>query len=258
MRDIEKCLSALGFSELEQKIYLCLLCNGNMSAYQIAKKIDISRSSIYNCLEHMVSKGMAELIPNETAIYCAQKPDILIGKMKKEFLESAARADELLSGYAATQYGEAYANIKGLPTILMKAEDIVRNSQNEIYINTDMKLDFLETALTKVRKKGTRVIVYSFYNIGDSQNYELYTHGREEKEEKTRLMVVADGEIALVAGIDGQGQWQGTVTGNKLFVKIMSEHIHNDIYLLKLRDMYGREMYDRIHIGTAYEGRNRQ
>lgn len=67
-----------------------------------------------------------------------------------------------------------------------------------------------------------------------------------------------DGQIALTAGMDGQGQWQGTITGNKLFVKIMSEHIHNDIYLLKLRELYGREMYDKIHIDTAYERRNRR
>lgn len=257
MSDIEKCLNTLGFSDLEQKIYLCLLSNGNMSAYQIAKKIDISRSSIYNCLEHMVDKGMAELIPNDTAIYRGQKPDILIGKMKKEFLESAVLADELLSRYEASQYDEEYVNIKGFSTILMKAQDIVRNSQNEIYINTDMKLDFLETEFMRLREKGIRVIVYSFYDIGVSENYELYSHGRPLKDDKTRLMVVADNQTALTAGADMQGQWQGTVTGNRLFVKMMSEHIHNDIYLLKLRDLYGREMYDRIHINTAYEERSR-
>lgn len=258
MQNIENCLGTLGFTELERKIYLCLLENGNLSAYQIAKKIDISRSSIYNCLEHMLDKGMVELIPNDTAIYCAQKPDILIGKMKKEFLESALQADELLSRYRTSQYGEAYANVKGLSTIRMKAEDIVRNARSEIYLNTDMKLDFLEAEFEKLRKKGIRIVVYSFYDIGASENYELYTHGRLLKADGTRLMVVADGQIALSAGIDGQGQWQGTVTGNKLFVKIISEHIHNDIYLLKLRDIYGREMYDRIHIDTAYERRNRQ
>lgn len=258
MNDTEKCLKSLGFSELEQKIYICLLSNGNMSAYQIAKKIDISRSSIYNCLEHMINKGMVELIPNDTAIYSAQKPDILIGKMKKEFLESAEQADELLSRYETTQYGEEYANIKGFSIILMKAADIVHNSRNEIYINTDIKLDFLESEFKKLKERGIKVIVYSFYDIGVSENYKLYTHGRPMNGDKTRLMVVADGQIALTAGIDGQGQWQGTVTGNKLFVKIISEHIHNDIYLLKLRDMYGRDMYNKLHIDTAYERRNRQ
>ena len=32
-------LSVLGFSDLEQKIYLALLRGGTMSAYQIAKKM---------------------------------------------------------------------------------------------------------------------------------------------------------------------------------------------------------------------------
>lgn len=257
MPEIELCLSTLGFTELEQKIYLCLLSNGSMSAYQLAKKIEISRSSIYNCLEHMLSKGMVEQIPNETAIYCAQKPKVLLGKMKHEFLESADRADILLADYESTPYGEEYTNIKGYSTIIMKAIDIVKNSDHEIYINTDMNLDFLEEEFAKLREKGIRIVVFSFYDLQQTGFYELYTHGRPMEENKSRLMVVSDGQIALTAGVDGQGQWQGTVTGNQLFVKMISEHIHNDIYLLRLRDAYGREIYDKAHIDTEYERRNR-
>ena len=58
METIRKSLEGLGFSALEVNIYLILLDNGTMSPYQIAKKVDISRSSIYNALEHMVDKGM--------------------------------------------------------------------------------------------------------------------------------------------------------------------------------------------------------
>lgn len=49
-----------------------------MSPYQIAKKVDISRPSIYNALEHMVNKGMVELVPEDTVMYIAQDPEILI------------------------------------------------------------------------------------------------------------------------------------------------------------------------------------
>lgn len=88
-----------------------------------------------------------------------------------------------------------------------------------------MKREFLENELKKLRKKGIRTVVYSFYDIGISENYELYTHGRAMNGDKTRLMVISD---------------------------------DNNIYLLKLRELYGREMYDKIHIDTAYERRNRQ
>lgn len=44
----------------------------------------------------------------------------------------------------------------------------------------------------------------------------------------------------------------------KLFVKIMAEHIHNDIYLLKIRDKYGKEIYDDyLRIDTIFERKAR-
>lgn len=49
-----------------------------MSPYQIAKKVDISRPSIYNALGHMVNKGMVELVPEDTVMYIAQDLEILI------------------------------------------------------------------------------------------------------------------------------------------------------------------------------------
>ena len=78
-------LMGLGVSELETKIYLALLDNGQMSPYQIAKKVDISRSSIYNALQHMVNKGMVEEVPEETVMYLAQDPEVLIRKLEGDY-----------------------------------------------------------------------------------------------------------------------------------------------------------------------------
>lgn len=257
---LDECLHTLGFSELESKIYLTLLKGGTMSAYQIAKKIEISRPSIYNALEHMVNKGMALVIPNDTALYAAQNPDILLGKLREEFSRSADAAEQLLSEYTPSDFGEQYANIKGFEAVVQSAKEIMRNSRSEVYINTDMQLDRFADEFALLTEKGIRVLVYSFYNVGSGENYELYSHGRpiENLSEPSRLMVVSDDCAAITAGPDGEGIWQGTVTGNRLFVKIISEHIHNDIYLLRLRDKFGREIYDDLHIFTDYENRNRQ
>lgn len=258
--NLDECMAVLGFSELERKIYLTLLRGGTMSAYQIAKKIEISRPSIYNALEHMAEKGMVELIPNDTALYAAQKPEILLGKMREEFTRSADIAEELLKEYTPSDYGEQYANIKGFDAILLRAKEIMRNSRTEIYINTDMSMNCFAKELKMLADSGIRVVVYSFYDIGGTENCDVYSHGRpfDAEREPSRLMVVSDDAMALTAGPDSEGIWQGTVTGNRLFVKIISEHIHNDIYLLKLRDKFGRDIYNDLHIFTNYESRNRQ
>ena len=46
MENMRRSLEGLGFSTLEVNIYLILLDNGAMSPYQIAKNVNISRSSI--------------------------------------------------------------------------------------------------------------------------------------------------------------------------------------------------------------------
>ena len=254
---LPECLSVLGFSELEQKIYLAMLRGGTMSAYQIAKKIDISRPSVYHALEQMTEKGMTALIPNDTALYAAQPPALLLRKLRDDFTRSADAAEELLRQYTPPAFNEQYANLTGYEIILQRVKEIMRNTRTEIYLNTDMPLSPLQEELQLLRdEKNIRTVVYSFYQVGCEELCELYSHDRPIRgHEPSRLMVVSDNETALIAGPDSQGVWQASISGNRLFVKVISEHIHNDIYLLKLRNRYGREIYNHLHISTQYENR---
>ena len=62
---LQETLEHLNFSRLEAQIYMALIGSEPMSAYQLAKKIAIARPSIYNALEHMLDKGMVELVPDQ-------------------------------------------------------------------------------------------------------------------------------------------------------------------------------------------------
>lgn len=78
------------FSKLKAQIYLALLGTEPLSAYQLAKRIEISRTSIYNALEHMLEKGMVEMAPGETAdqenalIGADEEGERILSKLKKE------------------------------------------------------------------------------------------------------------------------------------------------------------------------------
>ena len=89
-------LENIGLNNLEAKIYLNLLSQGEMSAYQLAKKIEIARPSIYNALEHMVDKGIVEYVPEKTPLYIAKNPKLLLGKIKKNMEDSLTSAQSLL------------------------------------------------------------------------------------------------------------------------------------------------------------------
>ena len=78
----------LNFSRLEAEIYITLL-GGEMSGYQISKKIEIARPSVYAALEHMFEKGIVQKIQGNSSEYKAQPPQIIFKKLSKEFSENA-------------------------------------------------------------------------------------------------------------------------------------------------------------------------
>ena len=257
MENLMTSLEGLGFSNLEVKIYLALLDYGAMSPYQLAKKIDISRSSIYNTLEHMVKKGMVEVLPEDTVMYLAQEPEVLMGKIVGDYEQNIHNAKKGLEHYLATRYEEKSAIINGYEIIIEKAKHIIKNAQDEIFINTDIELEVLKGDFEKAIEKGVRIIVFSFVEMDiECKGLEVYSHERKRTPDNTnsRFMIVADDAMVMIAdACNDRNHWSGTVSNNKLMKKIVREHIHNDIYMLKLRDIYGRGIYEQIHINTSQE-----
>lgn len=259
---IRENLEILNFSKLEADIYLALLGEKPMSAYQLAKKIDISRTSIYNALEFMLRKGMVEVVPNETLLYIAQEPNVIFQKMQEEMTNSIREASRYLAEYQANKHENITANFYGYDTAVSKTKELFQNVQNEVYINTDCSLEEMRKELEALVQRGIRVILFSFYEIENPiEGVSYFSHGRKREKgfQPTRFMIVADNEFLIMADGSGQNElWKGTESNEKLLVKLMAEHIHNDIYLLKIRDKYGKEIYDDyLKIDTIFERKAR-
>lgn len=115
----------------------------------------------------------------------------------------------------------------------------------------------LKETLERAVEKGVRIIVFSFLEFKvECKGVEIYSHQRPRtaNNTNTRLMVVADDNMVIMADANNaRGNWTGTVSNNALMKKVVREHIHNDIYMLKLRNIYGKEMYGQIYINTLQE-----
>lgn len=133
----------LNFSRLEAEIYITLL-GGEMSGYQISKKIEIARPSVYAALEHMFEKGIVQKIQGNSSEYKAQPPQIIFKKLSKEFSENAIFAEQTLTQYSENHFENRLSAIKGIKTIIEYAKDMIIKAQKEIFINTDLELSILK------------------------------------------------------------------------------------------------------------------
>lgn len=131
-------LKKLGFTNIEIEVYLFLIRNGESSAAEIAKRVNISRTYVYDSLERLLQKGvisyvlknnrkrfrafelkkLLEFVENKRKFFEKQEEEVssLIENLKKEAIaETKAPKVEVLEGS------------EGLKTIL---NDIVRTGKD--------------------------------------------------------------------------------------------------------------------------------
>ncbi|WP_105617684.1 TrmB family transcriptional regulator [Vallitalea okinawensis] len=260
MEKILSMLEKLNFTKTEAEVYVTLLTYPNQSGYQIAKKIKLSRSSIYAALDNLYKRGIVSLVPGDVSIYKAQNPEVLIDNMKKDFIQSADILKDELSKVNQKDTEERYLNIEGYDNIILKVKELLLMAEEEVYMNTDFNLQLFSKELRELKKRGVRIIVFSFSKF-DTEDIpvEFYSHGIEVAScgADTRMMLVVDYKKTLIANGENHQQFLGTFTDNKLLASIVAEHIHHDIYLLKLNKIYGKEVVDQsVLLNTLLEQEN--
>lgn len=254
-------LSRVSFSTLEAKIYTTLIKEGELSCYQIAKKINISRSSVYAAIEPMYEKGYVLCRTETKQVYTAQQPEILFAQLRCSFSENARLAENALKEIYNNKEEDIFTNVKGLDSIIASTKEMINSAEKEIYINFDFMPKLFEKEFRAAINRGVRIIIFTFAPLDIlDMDIELYSHNciTCTDEMPSRIMIVKDYSLTLVADKKKNcEQWFGTFTNNHLLVDIISEHIHHDIYMLKLQEQQNKALIDdTMCLHTLLENRD--
>lgn len=86
MENVRYVLKELGFTNREAKIYLLLLKEGDLPAFSIARGTEIDRTTIYDLLENMISKGVVSTYTkNKAKQFRALNPEKLLLHYKEKY-----------------------------------------------------------------------------------------------------------------------------------------------------------------------------
>jgi len=261
--DLIRKLENLNFNNIESKVYIMLVKYNELNGSQIAKKLNISRSSVYSALNNLSNKGVVYLVPGDTNTYKAENTETLVDNMKSNFEENIRNLkDELLKIQDKSEENRYY-NLNGDKNFLSKAKEFLIMAEREVYINTCIDLQVFKEEIHMLAEKGVRVIVFTYNEINsDGLPIELYKHPLDEKvyeeEQEIRFMMAVDLKNTLIcSGIKGKIEMNGTFTKDKLLARIVAEHIHHDIYLLKLKQKDNKEIIDdEIRLHTLLDSTN--
>ncbi|MFH1649960.1 MAG: helix-turn-helix domain-containing protein [Candidatus Woesearchaeota archaeon] len=130
-------LVSLGLTDKESQVYLALLPLGEVPLQEIAKRVSLPRTTIYNTLNYLANRGYVSFIVKKgVRFYLAAEPRRIQDSIKeKEALFSAVLPElsALKSVLVKPSKVEMYQGSKGLFTIL---SDVFKKKQMTYYFGS--------------------------------------------------------------------------------------------------------------------------
>ena len=235
------------FTEMEARIYVTLVKHGRLNGSQIARELSANRSSVYTALNHLTEKGALFSLPGDPTEYVPEDPETLMERYSAEYSSSLSFLKDELNKSKQIAVDQQYRNIRGRDHCMAKAKELIESTQSELFLHTNLELAKFRDPLAAAAERGVRIIAFSFVPVNlPGVEIELYRSGKFNLQDSPdkRLMLVSDMRHALIAGGNESRGFLGTQAENSLFVAIVAEHIHHDIYLYKLDERAGRNLVD--------------
>ena len=145
---------------------------------------------------------------------------------------------------------------QGIDEVIAAAKLILKKAKKKVYINADFPVTEIYDELQFLVNNKVEVYMFSFHEMKKVPlGVDVYSHNHKMPIDHvcTRLMIAVDEDEVFIAENEEAGDgWRGTRTNNSLLVKIVCEHIHNDIYLLLIRQKYGRSIYEDVDMKSHF------
>lgn len=245
-------LSSLGLSEYEARAYLTLVASETpVTAYEIAKRSQISTSKIYEVMGRLIDRKIVQPIDSRVAnTYVALDPDEFIAQYRSRMETSLERVAEGLSSIRSRQHVSAIWNLDRYDRLIEKSIRMTESAGKHLLVSLwQEEMKILHPVLLDAEKRKVKIGVIHFgepdlaagtmfpHPIADTLYHEKGGRG---------FAMVSDDKSALIGTIHADGLVEGGWSESKGFITLTEDYIKHDIYIMKIVSRYDRELIDRF------------
>lgn len=219
-------LTTFGLTRQEALIYHCLLTDGKLTGYEIAKKTGISRSNVYNTVDSLVEKGAAyvslEPAKKYTPVLLEEFCDNRIRNLlsEKEWLQS--------NSPQIKKEEEGYITIEGMQHIEDKIKSLLTGAQERVYLScTRDCISVFEGELYLLTQKKKKIVIVTdaAFEMGG-----VVVHVSDKK--GCQIGVITDSKYVLTGEYGRNSQNNCLYSGQKNFVELFKNALANEIELI--------------------------
>lgn len=221
-----ECLMQFGLTRQEAVIYQCLLTEGKLTGYEVAKSTGISRSNAYGAIAALVEKGGAYLVEESAKKY--------VPVPLEEFCDNRIRRLEKDKAWILSHMPDAkvtgvgYITINGEEHILDKMKNLILHADERVYIScTHTYLHLVDTEIRRLVKQHKKVVI-----ITDKAIHYKSVKAYMSEDKGTQIGIIVDSRYVLT-GEYGEGSMNTCLySGQKNFVELFKNALANEIKLI--------------------------
>ena len=232
-------LKEAGLSGYEAKAYVALLAAGEpMNGYEVAKASGVPRSTVYETLGKLVTRGAAfEVTEDGDAVsYVPLPSDALIGRLRRQTNDTIRGLEDVLPTVGAALSARVVQHLTGRDEVVTRAIDVIESAHRTLWLSIwpQESADFV-AAVEDAVGRGVDVFTIAYGDVSPMPG-RVYTHSHSSPEVvEERLgcrlsIVVADHEQATIGGITRDAVW-GMWSDDRAVALLASEHVRHDIAL---------------------------
>ena len=131
-----------GLTKNESKIYLALIRLGSVKAGQVSKETEFNRTTTYECLKSLGSKGLVSyVIIGKIKYFQASNPKNLEMYMQDKLDDIKSILPELEKQYKSTKLKENIRLFKGNKGVKSVLNDIIENAKENYIFGSEGQLE---------------------------------------------------------------------------------------------------------------------
>lgn len=257
-------LQAIGMSAYEAKAYVALLGAGQpINGYEVAKRSGVPRSTVYETLGKLVSRGAAFEVRDgkggSATDYLPLPAESLVSRLRRDFDERIDGLATSLPQVVSPMATSVVQYIHGRTNVLERARDLISSAREDLFVSVwEREAGELMGALRQAARRGVEVFVVGFGDIGAPVGH-TYHHQFSEpsvvyNRVGARLFVVSsDRDSVLIGGAVDDATW-GMWSDDPAVVLVAVEYVRHDIAMQVLVDRIGTDKVDAFwHTDVALE-----
>ncbi|WP_068612518.1 TrmB family transcriptional regulator [Paenibacillus tuaregi] len=245
-------LRRIGLSDLEARCYYALHQEPNLSGYEVAKHVSVSRTNVYAALRSLTDKGMCRVIETDPVLYDAVPIEQLVRLLQSDFEQTSKAL--LKQMQSPPRKSTSFYTWQGDGPIRIAIQRLVANAHRSIVADIWAEdLHWCEEWLLEAESRGVSVTLIS---IGECHTNlrNVLVHKRSEEWqglESRKFSLLCDKGSALLGSFGSAHKLSVLETDHPSLIEMLQNGFYHDLIMEQIEKDFGRELNTRY--GKNYE-----